>query len=296
MSGGVLTVALMRLGLGLARWVPFRVCAAAGAAGGWLAGWASPRRRVVAANLEVVTRFEASANVRAGPSAVFAAYGRYWGEFLALAARASRLERLAVRVEGEEHLRAAAASGPVCILTGHLGNWDLGAQLVARRLPNFAVVAEELRPPARFRLFVRARQRAGCAVIPAERGGVRLYRHLHRGGHAGMLADRVFGSGARAVSFLGGRREFPSAGLQLARRAGAVLLPAFLVREGRGYRLRILPPLPPAEDPVESFARVLEVEVCAFAEQWCVLYPLHSAAPDAPPARLPSEEGRAARA
>ena len=35
---------------------------------------------------------------------------------------------------------------------------------MARRLPRFAVVAEELHPPELFRLFVRAREEAGCVV------------------------------------------------------------------------------------------------------------------------------------
>jgi lauroyl/myristoyl acyltransferase len=317
MREGAATVALFRLGLGLAQWLPFRVCAASGAAGGWLAGWVSPRRRLVAANLRsIAAAQEAGAQpgisddrrensmVRSGlrrsrpphASSVFAAYGRYWGEFLALAARPERLDRLVVRVEGEEHLRAAAAIGPVCAFTGHLGNWDLGARLVARRLPRFAVVAEELQPPALFDLFVRVREGAGCVVIAADRGGGRLYRHLRRGGNAGIVADRVFGAGARTVSFLGGTRDFPAAGMNLARRAGASLLPVFLVRDGSGFRLRIHPALSPREDPVAAFVRVLEAEAWAFAAQWCLLYPLHSSALGTPPARILSVEGKAATA
>jgi KDO2-lipid IV(A) lauroyltransferase len=229
-------------------------------------------------------------------SSVFAAYGRYWGEFLALAARPARFDRLTVRVEGEEHLRAAAALGPVCAVTGHLGNWDLAARFVASRLPRFAVVAEELEPPPLFRLFVSARERAGCIVIPAERGGVRLYRHLRGGGHAGIVADRVFGAGSRTVPFLGGTREFPAAGMDLARRAGASIVPVFLLRQGGGYRVHIHPQLPPWEDPVAAFARVLGAEARLFAAQYCLLYPLHSSAPGTQPARILPVQGKAATA
>lgn len=317
MTKGTGSCLLLRFGIELARWLPFRACAATGAAGGWLAGWFSPRRRLVESNLRIVaaaTGAAAPAGIRteSDPSAsllsvrrpdgvprassVFAAYGRYWGEWLALAARPERLDRLAIRVDGEEHLREAAARGPVCAVTGHLGNWDLGARLAARRLPHFAVVAEELPPPELFRLMARVREAAGCAVIAAERGGVRLYRHLRRGGHAGIVADRVFGAGTRTVPFLGGIREFPAAGMDLARRAGASLLPVFLVRDRSGYRLRIHPALPLEEDPVAEFARVLGAEARLFAAQYCLLYPLHSSAPGTQPARVLPVRGKAATA
>lgn len=317
MTKGTVTLTLLQIALGLARWLPLRACAACGAAAGWLAGWFSPHYRLVAANLRIIAaagdgggRFRIpgrrtgdAIQIEIGshfthlrPSSVFAAYGRYWGEFLALAARPARLDGLAVRVEGEEHLRAAAARGPVCAFTGHIGNWDMAARLVARRLPNFAVVAEELEPPGLFHFFVKAREGAGCSVIPAERGGLRLYRYLRGGGHVGIVGDRVFGAGARAVPFLGGSRDFPAAGMDLARRAGAAIVPIFLVRDGSGYRLRIHPQLPAGEDPVASFGRVLESEILMFATQWCLLYPLHSSAPGTQPARVPPVERKAATA
>jgi lauroyl/myristoyl acyltransferase len=323
---GAATLAGLRLALWLARWLPLRTCASCGAAGGWLAGWLSPHHRLVAANLRIIasageedelsrapgrSREEADApasgphsrplvagrrSVPPRPSSVFAAYGRYWGEFLALAARPERLDELAVRVEGEENLRAAAARGPVCAFTGHLGNWDMAARLMARRLPCFAVVAEELEPAGLFRFFVKAREEAGCPVIPAERGGLRLYRHLRGGGHVGIVADRVFGAGSRGVPFLGGVREFPAAGMDLARRAGATLVPVFLVREESAYCLRIHPELPPGTDPVGSFARVLESEIRTFAAQYCLLYPLHSSAPGPQAGRVLPVERKAATA
>jgi KDO2-lipid IV(A) lauroyltransferase len=105
-----------------------------------------------------------------------------------------------------------------------------------------------------------------------------LYKLWMRGGHAGLVADRVFGTGERPGPFLAGMRRFPSAGMDLARRAGAALVPVFLLREGDGYVLRVHPPLPAEEDPVPAFARALEVEVCRHPQQWCLLYPACDAA------------------
>jgi hypothetical protein len=65
----------------------------------------------------------------------------------------------------------------------------------------------------------------------------------------------------------------PSSGVDLAVRAGATLVPVFLVREEDGYVLRVHPPLAPGEDPLPGFARALERELARHAAQWCFLYP-----------------------
>ena len=281
----------LRLGIGLARLIPSWLFVKTAGLCGRVLGAISPDRAVVADNLQRIEAFaralpehDRPVDTRPGHEGVggqvcvedvFASYGRYWGEFLAVAAHPELMKRLRVRVEGEEHLRDAAARGPVCILTGHLGNWDLGARWVSARLPGFAVLAEPLRPPALFQLCSRLRERAGCVVLPAEGGGMRLYRHLSRGGHAGVVADRVFGAGEEEVDFLGAQRLFPGAGIRMARHAGARLLPAFFLREGAGYLLRVHPPIDDREDPVRRFARTLESEILACPGQWCVLRPLH---------------------
>lgn len=292
-------IALLWLAQMLARFLPPRVILGCAEACGRLSAHVSPARRVVARNLQWIESARESArpmprpedrpsgrppqgapdsSARVTPSDVFGAYGRYWGEFVILAARPSRIKQLRIRLEGEANLLEAARRGPVVILTGHLGNWDLGAQVMASRLGNLAVVAEQLRPAALFRYFARIRSRWGLSTLPAEGSGVRLYRHLCRGGHLAMVADRSFGPDACPVQFLGASRELPAAGMELARRAGAALLPSFLFREDGGYVIRFHPSVSDEEDPVQAFARALEKEIVAHPGQWCVLYPLHQPA------------------
>ncbi len=271
---------VLRAGLFLARYLPERLIAALCAGLFALAAPFSTRRRIVVANLTLMNRAGAPS---ARPAAVFASYGRYWGELLAVAARPERLLRRRLRVEGGRHLMEAKSRGPVCVLSGHLGNWDLLAGWLARGLPGFTVAAEELRPRALFRLFVAMRESVGCAVLPADGKGLRFFRLLRAGRPIGLMADRVFGAGSeggggqRAAPFLGGRRRFPSAGMDLARQAGAALLPIFLLREQGDYVIKIHPPFSGDEDPVIGYARALEEEVRTHPEQFCLLYPVHDA-------------------
>ncbi|MDP6796859.1 MAG: hypothetical protein QGG33_03455 [Candidatus Krumholzibacteria bacterium] len=258
----------LRLGLLLARAIPFSAMACLCAGLGRLAGLLSPARKTVRENLLLL------GDERARVSSVFASYGRYWGELLSLAARPSRLAALQFHVTGLEHLHRAQNDGPLCFLSAHLGNWDLLAFWMARELGEFTVAVEELRPARLFRLFRRIRERGGLRVIAAGGGGLSLFRSLKEGHPTGLVADRVFGAGKQQVPFFQGHRNFPSAGIDLAHRAGATLLPIFLVREAHGYAITIHSPLPEGGDSMEAWAGILEEELRAAADQYCLLYPL----------------------
>ncbi len=287
-------LALLWSGSILARILPQRWTIAGAAAGGRLAARFAPARAVVADNLAQIERARraevpprsprhrpllpgrGAADPR--PEDVFSSYGRYWGEFVCAAVRPEPLIR-ACRAEGIEHLETARALGAVCVLTGHLGNWDLGARWLATQLPRLAVVAEELRPEALTRLCTRLRGKDGLTVFTGAGAGMRLFRHLRQGGNAALVADRVLGSGARAVWVLGGWRALPETGIRLARRAGASLVPAFLLRRDGEYVIRVHSAIGPEEDPVETFARLLEQEILEAPDQWCVLSRLNDAGP-----------------
>jgi len=269
-------------GLFLARLLPAGWMLRGGALAGRLAGRFSGARGVVRQNLRRIER-ERSRRLASdrgprgrpiAPGDVFASYGRYWGEFLVLAARPHLMERFDIRAEGIDFLEEAARRGPVCVLTGHFGNWDLGARWLERRLSPLVVTAERLHPPGLSRCFRRIRERGGARVIYASEGGRELFRHFRRGGHAALVADRTLGAAACEVSFLGAFRRFPTGGVRLAARAGAAILPAFLRRDGPAYVVRFHPPVTAETDPLRGFATALETEILQHAEQWCVLGPL----------------------
>jgi len=286
----VFTAFGLRLAILFARILPLRLLAGTNAAIWRLGGRLSPKWRVVERNLAAVREAGGAA---AEPAEVFDGYGRYWAELVHLAARPSRLAGLPLRVEGAEHMDRAAAAGSVCVLSAHLGNWDILSYWLGSRLPGITILVEELKPRSLYRLFASIRERSGSRILPAEGAGPRLFRRLKRGEHAAIAADRVFGrgtqgdSGVRALPFLGGARRLPTAGLELARRAGAALLPIFLLREDYGYVIKVLPDLAGEPDPLAAYATRLEAEILARPGQWCVLYPLHDA-----PGAIPKNDER----
>lgn len=282
-------VLALRIAGRLAGWLPRRWVTEVAGAIGRLAGYLATTRSLAQRNLSAIVAAGGSPKVTVGD--LFAAYGRYWGEFFSLASRSEEgLARWPLTVRGAEHLERAREQGPVCLLSAHYGNWDLALAWLGPQLSGLTVVTEALQPPALFDFFARARRRWAGEVLAADGSGLRLWRRLRAGGHLALIVDRVIAaadgeetSGARSLPFLGGWRRFPSAGVELARRAGATLLPVFLTRQGAHYELQIHPPLAPGGDPLRDFARLLERTVRRDPSQWCLLYPLYDATAPAIP-------------
>ncbi len=275
----------LKFGLLLARVMPRRACIFLWGNAFSAGRLFSPGRASVAANLQTVA---AAGGPSRRPSEVYTHYGRYWGEWLAALSAPRGRKRPKIRVEGGRHLELAAIRGPVCVLTAHLGAFDLLGHWLSRHLPEFTAVVEEVKPRYMFNLFQKMRHQGGSKTLVAEGQGRRLFRVLREGGSICLLSDRVFGAGSgngkgrRAAPFVGGYRYFPSAGMDLARRAGASLVPIFMLRENDShgedaYVIKIYPPLAVEGDPVSAYARCLEREILARPEQWSVLYPLHDA-------------------
>jgi KDO2-lipid IV(A) lauroyltransferase len=94
-----------------------------------------------------------------------------------------------------------------------------------------------------------------------------------------MLADRAVTGVGQRVEFFGREALFPSAGVVLALRTGAALLPSFAGRSNGLLTASFEPPLEipntgdreaDVREGVQRFARVLERYVRRAPEQWTV--------------------------
>lgn len=213
---------------------------------------------------------------------VFRNFGRYLVEFFTI----HQTPRPTVAIEGYEHLLEARRHGRgVVLLTGHLGNWELGAVLLRRLGFPVAVVALPHDDADMDRLFTRQRQRCGLEVIPVGRDAARRsLQRLREGCLLGLLGDREFGG--HGVSVRAFRREMvlPRGPAILSLRARAPVLPVFLIREGRwAFRLCLEPALQPDDGPgggspvqhlIQRYARILERYVQRAPAQWLLFQPI----------------------
>jgi len=220
---------------------------------------------------------------------VFSNFGAYIADYFLLPWITRRsIHHWVAAHEGTEHLDAALARGRgVLLMTCHLGLWELGG--IYLRFGGYDVNVVGLVDTAHsgiteFRDWMRTRH--GIGVI--NRDGVHLAaltirQLLSENKIIALLGDRLVGEKGLEVDFMGRRVAFPVGPFRLARATGATVLPCFVIREGRGYRAIIEPPIEvgqatnlPRNDfqaPVQELARRFERRICRHFDQWYVFFP-----------------------
>ncbi|PFG43314.1 KDO2-lipid IV(A) lauroyltransferase [Isoptericola jiangsuensis] len=170
-------------------------------------------------------------------------YLRYFREAFTLQRLTPDQVDARVRVEGEEHARAALADGRSAVLAlGHTGNWDLAGAWASPHLARVLTVAERLEPPALYEEFVAFRRSIGIDVLGLGDDGV--FRALVRGARDGgrllpLLADRDLTASGLEVDLCGRRARVAAGPAALAVAGDVALVPTVIFHERlRGERRR----------------------------------------------------------
>ncbi len=233
------------------------------------------RRRVVDAQLAAVYPDLDPRRRRALRAAVYDHLGRTAAEVFC--ADPGRLAA-SVRVDpGWETLdRAMAAGRGVIVVTGHLGNFELGGRVLAARYPLLDVVKPQ-RNEAFDRDLDALRNRHGIATVPVDRAGHAVLTHLKGGGMVSLLVDQDAGAGGLRLDFLGRPASTWPGAARLALRTGCPVVPVAILREGPGHvfyigEAVIAAPGPATPDRVAALMRRISDGVEAFVrvrpEQW----------------------------
>jgi KDO2-lipid IV(A) lauroyltransferase len=144
-------------------------------------------------------------------------------------------------VAGLEGFRSALEEGRgVVLVTGHLGNWEIGgAALTARGIPVDAVA----KGMANRRFdddLVATRERLGMRVVGMQEAPRRILRALRDGRVAALVADQNFHRGGIFVPFFGRLAATAKGPALFALRSGAPLFLGVALREpGWPQRYRI---------------------------------------------------------
>lgn len=227
-----LEYALFRAGMAALALLPEPVALALGATAGWVAGSVLRiRRGDVDGNLAFAFPDRDAGWRRRVARASYAHLGREAVSTFRISAGGPAEVVARTTVEGLDTFRAAAGGGRgVILVTGHLGNWELGgAAFSARGFPVDAVAKGMSN--RRFGDFLAARRRAlGVHLVElgeAPRGGL---RSLRRGRVLGLIADQNAREQGVFVPFFGRLAATFRGPALFALRAGA---PIFL---GVGFR------------------------------------------------------------
>ncbi len=177
-----------------------------------------------------------------------------------IAAEIAHLPRLAQRLDDyvtlpDEDLRMLQAAGEegrgVIFVTGHVGNWELLAQRVARAGFDAVTLARGAPNPYLGAWIVERRAQGGLATI--NRGDPRAARDMlsamKRGALLGVLLDQDTKVPSIHVPFFGAPASTPVAAAELAMRRKAPIVTGFIRRRegGVGHEVRLERYAPPED-------------------------------------------------
>ena len=130
------------------------------------------------------------------------------------------------------------------LLTGHLGNFELGARAMAVLGYPVSAVARPLRNTSVYRHIRRLREDYGVAVIDKRRAATGILRALRQGRVVFVLNDQYSRRSRAVFAPLFGLRCSTSAGLAiLALRSGAPVVTGHMFRDATDHHTALLEPL-----------------------------------------------------
>ena len=184
-----------------------------------------------------------------------------------------------IRFSGLDHLRQALEKGRgVLVLTGHLGNWELLVNGAAMLGYPANIVYRPLDSRGMDLFFRKLRGRYKARLLPKDKALRPMLKALRQG----ELVEFMFDQNPRRrqgvyVDFFGKPACTHAALALMALRTGAPVLPMFLVREGRCYRVVIGPELPLIDTGdrdrdvaanTRRYNQALESVIRRYPEQW----------------------------
>lgn len=209
----------------------------------------APRARgVIESNLaRVLGVAPGSPIVREAARESFGSYARYWYDMFRIRVIPDEEFLRRVHAQGVEHLEAAAAAGRGGILAlPHLGNYDAAGKWVHVSGWKITAVAELLRPPSLFELFVRHREAMGLRIVPlydTASVGQELARRTTENEFIALVADRDLKGRGVEVEMFGEVRRLPAGPALLSLATGSPLLPCSVYDIEDGWMIVIQRPL-----------------------------------------------------
>jgi KDO2-lipid IV(A) lauroyltransferase len=214
----------------------------------------------------------------------FRNFARFIYEFLQLLHMSQKQLKETYELVGfDKFVEAFKQGNGTIVVTGHLGNWELGVSAVAQQnIPVTAVVMPHSTDDVTA-FFDRTRLSRGVGVVPVDKAVRVGLGVLRANGCLAIVADRDFTGTGMPVDFLGRKTIFPVGPARLAAKTGAPICPAFAIRLKNGkykvyfeepYRVgKLADGSPDIQDALRRWAWTLGKYVTMFPTQWYLFEP-----------------------
>jgi lauroyl/myristoyl acyltransferase len=182
------------------------------------------------------------------------------------------------RIVGEEMLRAEYDKGNgIVMVAGHLGNWEIGAAMLAARGYAIDVIAKSAANPLFYSRVLAARARLGIGVIDFKAASKQALKALRAGHMVAFAADQHAGNAGLHVPFFGRNVSMYRGPALMALRTGAPMFLTVPLRTADGnyeMTLRRIEVAPTGDNEADvlrvtrEYALGLEEEVRRAPEQY----------------------------
>jgi lauroyl/myristoyl acyltransferase len=276
---------------GLTTWgvsrLPRRVSYAIGRFGTWLAFHVmTEATSALAANLRVVMPHLDEQSLRALVLRTYRSYAEETIDYIR-SASVDRGRLKSLLSPASTFRRVPGGGKGVVVLTGHIGNIELGAALVRAVFEYPVTVVAVPEPDPRVNAQRVALRRAlgieSLEVREAVDTALRIRRRLADNEAVAIVSDRPVGRDRVEVEFFGRPTPFLKTPALIGYLTGAPLLPSFILRQSDGlYGGFAFEPIYVSREgdrdanvraAMQAFARVLEQQVRAYPHLWYQFYP-----------------------
>jgi len=236
-------------------------------------------RRAVMSNLQHILEFRgvhaSGETLERMARQTFQNFGKYLVDFFRFTRMSKAQVDRMISIEHKEYIsQCARGEHGVLAVTAHFGSWEMAAIVMTALGYSINVVVLEQSNRKINDLFQRRREMRGMKVIPLGRAARGTLEALRRREFVALLADRDYSHHRHLVDFFGRPARLPRGPATLCVKTGAVIMPAFLLRQpGDTFLLRVHKPLD-AGGKVDvagvqaQLCRILEEEIGENPTQW----------------------------
>ena len=180
-----------------------------------------------------------------------------------------------IQIENKDILDQVLAGGQgIIIYTAHFGNWELLGVDLALQGYSLHVLAQAQNNPYFNDRINQIRELAGMRLIPLGMSVRGAFKVLKNREILCIAGDQNAGTKGWSVNFFGRTTPTYPGAVQLAVRTGAVIVPAYIIREGwRCHRIKIYRPYAIKKSATEKEQHQLLQELTSLSEEVIREYP-----------------------
>lgn len=242
-------------------------------------------RRILLKNLRHVFPEKEEGTIKSYARLTFRNFGKYLADFFHFDKFDRETMEKEITIVGQENLNECLKKGKGVInVSAHLGNWELGAVIIALLGYKLNAVVLSHGSAKVNNLFVQQRENKGVRVLPLGNAGFRCIKALRRNELIALVGDRNINETGIRVLFFGEEVSLPRGAATLSLHTHAQIIPTFLIRTKDDKFCFIFDtPIPDIEAGdkeekikrvTEEVVRVIETYIRKYPGQWFAFYPL----------------------